>query len=47
MGKIYDTNRFTIRLLLEKLNCEILDFGIIADNEQQFESLCKLNNKLI
>ncbi|MFD0965847.1 molybdopterin molybdotransferase MoeA [Seminibacterium arietis] len=39
MGKIYDTNRFTIRLLLEKLNCEILDFGIIADNEQQFEKV--------
>ncbi|HHT7889549.1 molybdopterin molybdotransferase MoeA [Pasteurella multocida] len=36
-GQIYDTNRFTIQLLLEKLNCEILDFGLLPDNEQEFE----------
>ncbi|HDR1128400.1 TPA: molybdopterin molybdotransferase MoeA [Pasteurella multocida] len=36
-GQIYDTNRFTIQLLLEKLNCEILDFGLLPDNEQGFE----------
>ncbi|HHE3605890.1 TPA: molybdopterin molybdotransferase MoeA [Pasteurella multocida] len=36
-GQIYDTNRFTIQLLLEKLNCEILDFGLSPDNEQEFE----------
>ncbi|MEB4586301.1 molybdopterin molybdotransferase MoeA [Pasteurella multocida] len=36
-GQIYDTNHFTIQLLLEKLNCEILDFGLLPDNEQEFE----------
>ncbi|MDP9501127.1 molybdopterin molybdotransferase MoeA [Bisgaard Taxon 45] len=36
-GQIYDTNRFTIQLLLEKLNCEILDLGLLPDNEQAFE----------
>ncbi|WP_424410495.1 molybdopterin molybdotransferase MoeA [Pasteurella sp. PK-2025] len=36
-GQIYDTNRFTIQLLLEKLNCEVLDLGLLPDNEQAFE----------
>lgn len=36
-GQIYDTNRFTVKLLLEKLHCEVLDFGILPDNEQAFE----------
>ena len=36
-GQIYDTNRFTVKLLLEKMNCEVLDFGILPDNEQAFE----------
>lgn len=33
-GQIYDSNRLTIRLMLEKLGCEILDLGIIADDPQ-------------
>ncbi|MGC7590145.1 molybdopterin molybdotransferase MoeA [Bisgaard Taxon 46] len=36
-GQIYDTNRFTVKLMLEKLNCDILDFGLLPDNEQEFE----------
>lgn len=36
-GKIYDTNRFAVRLMLEKLNCEILDFGILPDDPILFE----------
>ena len=36
-GQIYDTNRFAVRLMLEKLNCEILDFGIQPDDPQIFE----------
>ena len=36
-GKIYDTNRFTVRLLLEKLNCEILDYDILSDDPALFE----------
>lgn len=32
-GQIYDTNHFTIRLMLQQLGCEIIDLGIIRDNE--------------
>lgn len=32
-NSIYDSNRFTIMGMLEKLGCEILDFGIIEDDE--------------
>lgn len=40
-GKIYDTNRFAVRLMLEKLNCEILDYGILADDPVSFEQTFK------
>ncbi|WP_218755430.1 bifunctional molybdopterin-guanine dinucleotide biosynthesis adaptor protein MobB/molybdopterin molybdotransferase MoeA [Vibrio parahaemolyticus] len=33
-NSIYDSNRFTIMGMLEKLGCEFLDFGILEDNEQ-------------
>ncbi|MGP8304975.1 bifunctional molybdopterin-guanine dinucleotide biosynthesis adaptor protein MobB/molybdopterin molybdotransferase MoeA [Vibrio sp. YIC-376] len=33
-NSIYDSNRFTIMGMLEQLDCEILDFGILEDNEQ-------------
>ncbi|SEQ55375.1 molybdopterin molybdochelatase [Basfia succiniciproducens] len=36
-GQIYDTNRFAVKLMLEKLHCEVLDFGILPDNEAEFE----------
>ena len=36
-GQIYDTNRFTVKLLLEKLHCEVIDFGVLPDNEAEFE----------
>ncbi|AHG79284.1 Molybdopterin molybdenumtransferase [Mannheimia varigena USDA-ARS-USMARC-1388] len=36
-GKIYDTNRFAVCLMLEKLNCEVLDYGILPDDEALFE----------
>lgn len=32
-NSIYDSNRFTIMGMLQKLGCEILDFGIIKDDE--------------
>jgi len=32
-GQIYDTNRFAVRLMLEKLGCETIDLGIIRDNQ--------------
>ncbi|MDO6785801.1 bifunctional molybdopterin-guanine dinucleotide biosynthesis adaptor protein MobB/molybdopterin molybdotransferase MoeA [Neptunomonas phycophila] len=31
---IYDTNRFSLRGLLEQLGCEVVDLGIIADDKQ-------------
>ncbi|WP_418114256.1 bifunctional molybdopterin-guanine dinucleotide biosynthesis adaptor protein MobB/molybdopterin molybdotransferase MoeA [Vibrio scophthalmi] len=31
---IYDSNRFTIMGMLEKLGCEVIDYGILEDNEQ-------------
>lgn len=31
-GQIYDTNRFTVSLMLHKLGCEVIDLGVIADD---------------
>jgi molybdopterin molybdotransferase len=31
-GAIYNSNRFTLRGLLENLNCEIADYGIVPDS---------------
>ena len=31
-GQIYDTNRFAVHLMLNKLGCEVIDLGIIRDN---------------
>ena len=31
-GKIYNSNRYTLRGLLENLGCVVTDYGIIADN---------------
>ncbi|MWP48931.1 MULTISPECIES: molybdopterin molybdotransferase MoeA [unclassified Gilliamella] len=36
-GAIYDSNRFTLKLLLSKLNCEIVDLDIIADDPNQIK----------
>ncbi|MDB5797458.1 MAG: moeA1 [Paucimonas sp.] len=33
-GAIYNSNRFTLRALLENLGCEIADFGIVPDSLQ-------------
>ncbi len=33
-GQIYDTNRFAVRLMLEKLDCDVIDLGVIPDNPQ-------------
>lgn len=34
-GKIYDINRLTLKLMLQQLGCQVLDFGIIADDPLQ------------
>lgn len=36
-GQIYDTNRFAVKLMLEKLHCDVLDFGILPDDQAEFE----------
>ena len=36
-GQIYDTNRFTVKLLLEKLYCEVIDLGLLPDSKAEFE----------
>lgn len=35
-GQIYDSNRLAVRLMLEKLDCEIIDLGIIPDDPDAF-----------
>ncbi|GKX54376.1 molybdopterin molybdenumtransferase MoeA [Leminorella grimontii] len=40
-GQIYDTNRFTVRLMLEQLGCDVIDFGIIRDDEQALRQAFK------
>lgn len=37
-GQIYDTNRFTVKLLLEKLHCEVIDLGLLPDDESALEN---------
>lgn len=41
-GQIYDTNRFAIRLMLEKLGCEVLDLGVIADAPEKLRETFKI-----
>jgi molybdopterin molybdotransferase len=36
-GQIYDTNSLTIKMMLEKLNCEVIDLGIIPDDPKRIE----------
>ncbi|WP_312836700.1 molybdopterin molybdotransferase MoeA [Pantoea sp.] len=31
-GQIYDTNRFTVSLMLDKLGCEVIDLGLVRDD---------------
>ncbi|WP_033852117.1 molybdopterin molybdotransferase MoeA [Yersinia wautersii] len=32
-GQIYDTNRFAVRLMLQQLGCQIIDLGVIRDDQ--------------
>ncbi|KGQ71256.1 molybdopterin molybdenumtransferase MoeA [Chelonobacter oris] len=36
-GQIYDTNRFAVKLMLQKWHCDILDYGILPDDQTIFE----------
>ena len=48
---IYDSNRFTLKLLLTQLNCQIIDLGIIADDpnliKQSLDTASKLADLVI
>lgn len=50
-SSIYDSNRFTLKLLLTQLNCQIIDLGIIADDpnliKQSLETASKLADLVI
>lgn len=35
---IYDSNRFTLQAMLSKIGCEVIDFGIIEDNETSLQT---------
>ena len=36
-GQLYDTNRLVICLMLEKINCQVIDLGIIPDDPNQLQ----------
>ncbi len=36
-GEIYDSNRYGIKALLEKLGCQTIDLGVIPDDKTQLE----------
>lgn len=40
-NSIYDSNRFTIMGMLQKLGCEVLDLGIIEDDENRMMEVLK------
>ncbi|MES2116549.1 MAG: gephyrin-like molybdotransferase Glp [Pseudomonadota bacterium] len=49
-GAIYNSNRFTLRALLENLGCEISDFGIVPDSLDATRAVlrdCARQNDLI
>jgi molybdopterin molybdotransferase len=37
-GQIYDSNRYTIHSMVERLGCEVLDMGVVRDDPQLLES---------
>ncbi|MGV3001646.1 molybdopterin molybdotransferase MoeA [Vibrio sp.] len=36
-GEIYDSNRYGIKVMLEKFGCEAIDLGVIPDNKEQLK----------
>jgi molybdopterin molybdotransferase len=37
-GQIYDSNRYTIHGMLERLGCEVLDMGVVRDDPARLEA---------
>lgn len=45
-GKIHDTNRLAIKLMLTQLGCEVIDFGIIIDDAASLrEAFCHADSQ--
>lgn len=40
-GKIFDSNRFTLMAMLERLNAEIIDLGIVRDDPHALEAVLR------
>ncbi|QTL38735.1 molybdopterin molybdotransferase MoeA [Xenorhabdus budapestensis] len=45
-GQIYDTNRFAVRLMLEKLDCDVIDLGVIPDDPDALRHAFVQTNEL-
>ncbi|WP_392562580.1 molybdopterin molybdotransferase MoeA [Orbus sturtevantii] len=45
VNSIYDSNRFTVQLMLKALGCEIIDFGIIKDDLDLISNTLKQASK--
>ncbi|WP_241649939.1 molybdopterin molybdotransferase MoeA [Rosenbergiella collisarenosi] len=45
-GQIYDTNRFAITLMLQRLHCVVIDLGIIPDNKDSLRSAFERANQV-
>ncbi|CNE77435.1 molybdopterin biosynthesis protein MoeA [Yersinia rohdei] len=43
-GQIYDTNRFAVRLMLQKLGCQIIDLGVIPDDQEKLRQAFETAN---
>lgn len=43
-GQIYDSNRYSLIAQLEKLNCDVKDYGIIADCPEQIAAAFNIAN---
>ena len=41
-GCIYDSNRYTMSAMLNRLPVDIIDFGVVADNPRILESALKM-----
>ena len=37
-GAVYDSNRYTVRALLERLGCEVVDLGVVPDQPERIEA---------
>lgn len=38
-GQIYDSNRFSVAAVCQRLGCELMDFGLVDDDQQKIKSV--------